>query len=82
MNIQLIKENKTILPLQELKRDDSPEQTISGHDSSSRSDPIHDRPLFFGYGLVHDLVRHRHFPPVICSHINHDDHDVQPPSTE
>ncbi len=38
-------------------------------------------PSNWGVGWVQVRVRHRHFSPVSCSQVNHDDQDVQPPST-
>jgi hypothetical protein len=55
------------------------EQIISGHNSSSRSDPIHIRPLFFGSGFVQVRVRDRNVLPHICGHTLQVLHGDQPP---
>lgn len=67
------------LPVQELKCDDRSEQTISGHNSSSRSVPIHKRPLFFGSGFVHVRVLDRNDFPHVLEQTLHSLHEDQPP---
>ena len=69
-------------PLQELVRADSSEQTISGHGSSSLSDPMHNRPLCFGSGLVQVRVLARYAFPHVCGHKFHSLHGDQPPWTK
>jgi len=55
------------------------EQTISGHGSSSRSDPIHNRPLFFGSGFVHVRRLDRNDFPHDLGHKLHSLHGDQSP---
>jgi len=74
-----IKNKKLILPLQVLNLDDSVEQIISGHGSSSRSDPIQILPLFFGSGFVQVRILDRNVLPHICGQLLHVLHGDQPP---
>jgi hypothetical protein len=52
---------------------------ISGHGSSSLSEPIHNRPLFFGSGFVHVLILDRKDFPHIFVHKFHSVHGDHPP---
>jgi len=66
----LIKKKIIILPF---------EQIISGHGSSSRSDPIHILPLFLGSGFVQIRVRDRNVLLQTCGHLLQELHGDQPP---
>lgn len=79
---RLIRINDDILPLQELRCVDWPEQTISGHGSSSRSDPIHNLPLFFGIGFVHVRFLDRNDFPHVFGHPLHSLQGDQSPFTK
>lgn len=57
------------------------EQIRSGHGSSSRSEPIHNRPWFLGDGFVHVRVRKRKLFPHIRGQILQEFHGDHPPWT-
>lgn len=73
------RERERNLPVQALSRAVCPAQVISGHDSSSLSDPMHSRPLFFGSGLVQVRFLVRTALPHVVGHIVHSLHGDQLP---
>lgn len=76
------KSNSFVEPVQALRYAEFVEQNISGHGCSSRSDPMHNRPLCFGSGFVQVRVRERNDLPHVFGHKLQSLHGDHPPSTK